>query len=75
MEVSLAQERQGLTNRGPVAHQERVRARDDEVIGQTGDAGAGDRDLAVVGTGNEQAVDPIDGTVAGDNADGTAYRA
>jgi hypothetical protein len=52
-----------------VFHQIRVRSVDHDVIGHAFDFGAGDRDFAVILSGNHQAVDPVDGSIAGDDSD------
>lgn len=67
-EPARGQEIPGGRDDAAVLHEERVGAADDEVFPHAGDFGGFDRDLAVVGAGNHEAVDPIDGAGAGHDA-------
>lgn len=63
-----------LADRRPVAHQKRMGARQHQVAGHAGHPRPLDGDLAIVRSGDEQTVDPIDGMAAGDHADGISHR-
>lgn len=74
LKLSFAQEVKGLLDGGFVLHQERLRGAEDEVLGHAGELGVLDGDFSVIATGDAQAIDSIEGTVARDRTDSGLLR-
>src|ERR1700744_4616865 len=75
LKSAIAQEVNCLFYGRPVPHDKGVGGMDDQMVSHTGEFSVFDRDLAIVRTGNQPAVDPVNGSVAGDDADWKISRA
>src|ERR1039458_1030271 len=72
---ACAQKLNRLPDGFAILHDERMGRVDDNVVAHAREPGPFHRNLSVVAVGNEHAVDPVDGTVAGGDADGKSCRA
>jgi hypothetical protein len=69
-----AQELNCLTDGLAVLHDKRMRRVNHDMVAHARQFGPFNGNLSIIATGNQQAVDPVDGTIAGNDAHRIIYR-